>query len=211
MNPAYIGKALLGIISGVPRVTTLDEAGVADASLALARQVADSGFAPSHIVAIANGGIPIARPFSTVFPEAEFVVVTKQRAGTQLKEQSAGFKQLVQQSPDVVTTLFRRLEHWSRYQERDFTREPVVLPPDDGLVWPELQHAPTGIIVVDDAVDTGTSIEFVAASARRRFGPACDVRTAALTISGVNPHARADYALMEGVNIRFFWSKDFKG
>ncbi|WP_171015845.1 phosphoribosyltransferase family protein [Devosia sp. FKR38] len=211
MKPAYLGKALLGIIGGVPRVTTLDEAGVVASSRTLAQQVADSGFSPTHIVAIANGGIPIARPFSTVFPGAEFVVVTKQRAATQLKEQSSGFKQLVQRSPDVVTTFFRRVEHWSRYQERDFARDPIVLPADDGLIWPVLEAAPQRIIVVDDAVDTGTSIEFVAASARRRFGPMCDVRTAALTISGVNPQARADYALMEGVNIRFFWSKDFKG
>lgn len=211
MKPAYLGKALLGIIGGVPRVTTLDEVGVAASSRSLAQQVAESGFAPTHIVAIANGGIPIARPFNVVFPGAEFVIVTKQRAGTQRKEQSAGFKQLVQQSPDVVTTLFRRLEHWSRYEERDFARNPIVLPTEDGLVWPALQTTPERIIVVDDAVDTGTSIEFVAASARRRFGPDCAVRTAALTISGVNPQARADYALMEGVNIRFFWSKDFKG
>lgn len=209
VKPAYFGKALLGILGGVPRVMTLDETGVAKRSLELARKVAED-YSPTHIVAIANGGIPIARPFTMVFPDAEFVVVTKQRAGTQLKESSAGFKHLVQQSPDAVTTLFRRLEHWSRYEERDFARAPVDLPADDGLVWPELKTEPRSIIVVDDAVDTGTSIEYVAASARRRFGPDCTVRTAALTVSGVNPHAGADYALMDGVNIRFFWSKDFK-
>lgn len=211
MRLAYMGKAIGGLLTGFPRVDTLDENGVESHSRRLAELVRNAGFLPTHIVAIANGGIPIAEPFRGVFPDAELLVVTKQRDATRLKEKSAGFKQLVQQSPEVVTTLFRRLEHWSRYKERDFQREPIVLADSGGLMWPDISMPPKRIIVVDDAVDTGTSIEYVVASARRRFGEDCDVRTAALSVSGVNPYAKVDYSLMSGVNIRFFWSRDYKG
>jgi len=207
---AHLGKAINGIARGFPRVVTMGPERVVAESRRLAESVRASGYAPTHVVAIAKGGIAIAEPFHDVFPDAGFMVVTRQRAGTAIKERNGGFRRLVQRAPEGITTLLRRVEHWSRYVERDFARDPVMPDEPDGLVWPDAGPAPQRIVVVDDAVDTGLSIEYVSQSARRRFGPDCQVRMAVLTVSGVNPHARADYALMRGVNIRFFWSKDYR-
>lgn len=200
---------LKGALSSDPKVVTMGEEQVAASARSLAELVAGT-FQPTHVVAIANGGVPVARAVIEAFPEAQLLTVQVQRPGTKAKSSNPGFARLAMRLPYWATTPLRRAEHWWRYKRRDFAEAPLRPEELVSLEWPQIEGG-KHLLIVDDAVDTGLSIERVVADASRYYGKEIEIRTAALTVSGVNPLARCDYHLHRNVNIRFYWSKDYRG
>jgi hypoxanthine phosphoribosyltransferase len=190
-------------------VITVSEPALREASRALGELVLGSGYRPSHVVAIANGGVPVANGMLALFPDVVVVTVKVQRPGTASVKASPALSWLVARLPEFATSILRRAEHWWRYRPRNFSKDPLNPSELLDIDWPEC-GTPRGVLVVDDAVDTGLSLERVVFDVRRRFGDGIDVRTAALTVSGVNPRARCDYYLFRDNNLRFFWAKDYR-
>lgn len=200
-------------LSGTPPVITLDRSDFERDCQILSDTITASGFKPDYIVAIASGGLPVSNRIRLAFPESKLLEVTKRRPTTAVKEANGQLlKRIMKRLPYYATDLLRRAEHWSRYTERDFNVDPVEVPPKE-LVVPEIDllsiPSSARILIVDDAIDTGTTIEFVT-SLFRRHSNHFFIKTAAITVTAVNPYAKSDYFVYYGTNIRFYWSGDFR-
>lgn len=175
------------------RVLTLDSAGVAGACRRLESLCA--GFRPDLVVGIAQGGAEVAWQ---VFPSADHCVVGSPRSHRGVKGRWLSW------FPVWLLDCLRVLELRQR------RRRPIEALPD---LQPDLLErvGKAGcILVVDDAVDSGATLQAVMV-AIRVAAPQAEVRSAVLTVTRSNPLIRPDFCCFaEGTILRFPWSLDAK-
>lgn len=174
-------------------VVTLDRAGVAAACRRLESLCA--GVRPDLIVGIASGGVGVAR---WLFPSAAHGVI-----GTPGLSRLKGrwFSRLPVSVLDALRVVELRLRR----------RKPKSALPEVSDELKEMAGKARCILVVDDAVDSGATLQ-AAMAAMKAAAPDARVLSAVLTSTGSNPLARPDFCCFpEGTILRFPWSVDAKG
>ncbi len=180
------------------KVVTLDNKGFSDACRRLGAQVVASGFRPRIVVGIRTGGEYVALEIAGLFAERPMVVtVDMQRPTTPSKQRLRG---LIRSLPRFVANLLRILESALLSRRKPAPRQLLTLPESLRDV------SDRQILVCDDAVDSGTTLEAVVASLRRA-NPAAEIRSAVLTVTTASPTIRPDYSLFTDL-LRFPWSMD---
>lgn len=174
----------------------------------LSRLIRESGTAYSFIVGIAMGGDHVGRIVAAELSSADtrYVTVVARRPSTRHKTR------LVE---TVLRWLPRRLNDGLRIIEARLLasrKKPekidVEISIDDrqAIASASAPH----ILIVDDAVDSGTTMRSVA-DELRAINPQAILTTAAITQTTSTPLINVDFALYRNNTlIRFPWSKDMK-
>lgn len=187
----------------MPKVVTYDQHNLQSACNKLAEIVHASGFNYDILVAIASGGVFVARCFT----DAPFYIVEQRRKSTGLK--TGRLKSLLRRLPRRVNNLLRIAEsRLSALKARIRPPRPAnALLPDDLMAY--LDANPTArVLIIDDAVDSGATLASVMASIERQ-APAATVEAAAITVTRSHPIANPRFALYrDNTLIRFPWSND---
>ena len=194
-------------------VVTLDEPALATASRGLIEKVLASPYKPTHIVAIASGGLHVAKSMvKYVGPSVSFFEVRVQRPSTESKRTSLAIR-ILPNLPYLVTDRLRLFESYllERLQRKKSREKHRELPESAAA---QLARIPAGsgarVLVVDDAVDSGSTLYGVLVGLRHVKAAGGEVRSAVLTVTHSSPLARPDYYLFERVIFRFPWSYDFR-
>lgn len=183
------------------RVLTLNSTDFQAHCLKLAGQIAADGFRPDCIIGIRNGGAYVAAEMSRAFPEAECIEVSVSRP-THRHKNNALMKSIVRKLPVWLLDALRMAE--SRVaQLRTKAHRNAEINISDKI-------NARNILVVDDAIDTGATLQLVLNALRERFHDA-DIRSAVLTITTPAPCVTSNYFLFNNRTlIRFPWAIDSK-
>lgn len=188
------------------RVITLDNQKFRQQCRLLHEKVSASGFQPDGVIAIATGGVFVA----TEMGYTDFHVVTLQRAGTAVKRRH--MDTLLRHLPYFLTNILRIMESmWLRHRRcrvySNAIQQPMPLPETLDIF---LSTRPARILIVDDAVDSGSTLQGTYDAIRSHL-PDADIRSAVLTVTQPSPAIQPDYTLhSDGTLIRFPWSGDFR-
>jgi len=193
------------------KIETLDACALKQASLRLYDIVVASNYIPTHIVAIATGGVFVAQPIvEQVGADAIYIEVSVQRPSTAGKSK-LNIKRFLKSLPYVVTDQLRRAEAlWlSLRSERE--KGSGELPESCRATLDAIARKPeTRVLVIDDAVDSGRTLASVLGALRPVPEAGGEVRSAVLTVTRKKPQVWPDFSLFDRVLCRFPWSYDFK-
>jgi hypoxanthine phosphoribosyltransferase len=188
-------------------VMHLSAAELDDAAAALGRKVIASGYRPDAVVGIATAGVFVASAMrATVVPDAALLEVASRRPTTRFKDRPI-VRRAVALIPDRLSSGMRRLEH------RVLMRRPSAAAPRVVTMAPDAEAVaralPPGarLLVVDDAVDSGSTMAAVAAFLAS-VAPQAHIRTAVLSASTPDRAPRPDFHLYEGALLSGPWSLD---
>jgi uncharacterized protein len=192
------------------KVRTLRNAALSDAAndlAALAR-----GFDPTLIIGIRSGGYHVAELVAKNLPQATLLPITCRRRSTGGKKAFPIIKDIVRRLPQRVTNPLRILEHIVLTQLRP--SKPGILLPDAeelaGIKYAMLHHSSNRILIVDDAVDSGTTLAATYKALQDIANPATIIKMAAITVTTHSPSIEPDFSLYRYVLCRFPWSLDFR-
>lgn len=194
-------------------VKTLTPALLDAACQQLSQRVKSSGYVPTLIIGIQTGGAEVARLLKRNFPEAEYCEVRISRPGTKQKGKGLTHR-LLQLLPLGICDALRIVE--SRFNEwRSQGKQPVrigklALPIEINLQLNSRPSAESRILVVDDAIDTGATLQMACEQLRSHY-PGVEVRTAVITVTTACPVCEADFYLYHNRTLcRFPWSNDYR-
>lgn len=178
-------------------------AGLCDA---LAEKVRDRVGNPDVILGIRNGGVAVAAAFSAYFPGTRLGYVSARRPSTGKKEKMR-LKRFLRHLPvrllDNLRILEARFLAYSGNPDREVNLDisPEIF---------ELMAVPsTKVVVVDDAVDSGYTLQAVIGELSRIT--TAKLFTAAITATTSAPAVKPDVTLFnDNVLVRFPWSMDAK-
>lgn len=191
-------------------VITLGPEDVAAASRRLIDALLVEGFRPDGVLGIASGGVSIA------YAAAEYCGATTmtcrlQRPSTAGKRKNPIIK-LLPHVPYWISNSLRRFEDWflgvaPRAPQAPAGTESVleIQQALDTIRRKKLKR----ILVVDDAVDSGSTMMRVAAALEELRKDGVEVRTGAIVVSRSEPAYMPDLRIYFGVLCRFPWSHDY--
>lgn len=160
-------------------------------------------FMPDLVVGIANGGVHVAERMFAGVPHAS---VRCRRVDSDSKDRAGRLFGIVRKLPVWMRDLMRKAEALMLARRG---ADNAVRTVECGAEAASLIAASHRILVVDDAVDSGHTLQTVLGRVHR-LAPEAEVRTAALTVTTPNPVVRPDYCLYRnGTLIRFTWSNDY--
>lgn len=196
----------------VKRVVTVTEEGLSALSAQLLAHVRQSDFHPDALIGIATGGLRVV----DAMPAEGLLTMscTLRRPGTERKQTARCVKQLIRRLPVPVCDAIRIAEDFY-LERRPIGEEPPLsdqLLEEAERIGSEVRAADVQrIALVDDAVDSGTTMARVAGVLTRHLPPTVDMRTAVLTTTRVPARSAhvPDYTLFERTLLRFPWSMDF--
>ena len=171
----------------------------------LYRKVLASGFHPTAIV-----GIPTAGRFVMDAMRAEagdsvlMLEAAAKRPTTTDAKKSSTVKQVASRLPTSIQRLLRALELHLVTKRLPRARTVVI---SDANRASLLGLSAARLLVVDDSVDTGATLEAVVKELRR-IRPDADVKTAALAVSLPKLRVPVDFVLHNDVLIQGPWSVD---
>lgn len=184
------------------RVITLNRRDFPAACLRLQKAVA-ADFTPDLIIGIATGGEYVA---AGVFPDVAHASVALHRPSTADKERASLIFRILRRSPRRLADALRIVEARILALRGHSHKIPPFTLPDD--VREAIAQA-RNILVVDDAVDSGATLQAVLKAVAEVPGTR-DVRSAVITVTTSSPRVSPDYALYRNSTlIRFPWSKDY--
>jgi hypoxanthine phosphoribosyltransferase len=182
-----------------------------EAACASLMNLASASYAPTLLVGIRTGGLFVAESMARSHPTALPVLsLTCRRAGTKTKSRIPGLNQMLVSLPQGMVDKLRLLEH--RVLSARRARLAVVPEVDqqEAKTIAEAVAAAPGarILVVDDAVDSGLTLNAVLELLRGNTPAGTELRSAVITVTLDAPRVEPDYALYRGVLCRFPWSFD---
>lgn len=152
---------------------------------------------PDVVLGIASGGVYVADEIFSGLPHAQ---VACRRPSTSRKERHSRLTAMLRHMPIWMCDMLRRIEaHMLAGRERPV---PAVEVPRSVI------DAKT-ILVVDDAVDSGATMQAVVRTVEKA-NPAAHVVTAAVVVTTKTPAVRPDYHLYDNILIRFPWAHDYR-
>jgi hypothetical protein len=197
------------------RVLTLDQPALKDAAQRL-YALAQRDFAPQLIVGVRTGGY-LAAELMDLQDGAILLPLTSQRPGTSIspgteaKNRSSFFKHWLRRLPYFVNDRLRIFEHRVLLRKANRTKGERTLRSDElEAIAAAVAEGRTRILIVDDAVDSGSTLLAVSARLCELTGSGGIVRTAAITVTTPRPLVEPDYILYRNVLCRFHWSFDFR-
>lgn len=194
------------------QVVTFTPSLLSAACCQLARQVMESGFIPEVVIGICNGGAQVARSMTKLLPaEALYCEVSISRPSTLHKRQTYTHR-LLRHLPLWLCDVLRMLEsRVAAYRSSQVSPERIgnlELSPE---VTSLLNTRPGRVLIIDDAIDSGATMQKVCSQLQARF-PDAQIRLAAITVTTQHPVVDADYSLYHNSTLcRFPWSNDYRG
>ena len=188
------------------RVITLNKQAVFNASQIIVKQIRDSLWIPDLVIGIASGGVFIARNIMEIGNfNTEYYEITCRRISTNRKKRLVLNKYL-HLIPKSINNNLRILEHYIRLITNNLFQNKSVIDVDENLdIILALQK--NRILIVDDAVDSGETMNIVRSFIIKNNATA-DIKTAAITQTWKKPLISADYCIYHCILIRFPWSAD---
>lgn len=159
-------------------------------------------FAPDLVIGIKTGGEYVAE---RMFSEAAHVAVLLQRPSSKLKKNSI-FK-ILRMLPTPVLNQMRMIESELLRLRNTKTIEHFKLPEN----VQQILHGKERILIVDDSIDSGSTMKQVRDAVRRVTPETAKIKTAVITVTTRNPILQPDFCIYNNrILIRFPWSKDAK-
>lgn len=200
------------IISRPGGVVSLDRRRFDEVCAELMRHVLDDR-APDVLIGIRTGGLVVAEAMAKAAGGTMPVLaMTCRRPSSRHKPTSSRVRHLVAQLPRPLLDQLRVVEHAL------LTRRPPTVPHGeyqfdeselhDLDAWLAASGAAPSMLIVDDAVDSGTTLSVVLGAIRRRAPRTAAIRSAAITVTTERPLVHPDYALYHRQLCRFPWSLD---
>lgn len=200
------------IISRPGGVVSLDRKRFNDVCAELMRHVSDDR-RPDALIGIRTGGLVVAEAMAKAAGgDMPVFSVTCRRPSSRHKPTSSTVRRVVAHLPRPLLDQLRVLEH------AVLTRKPAAAPQgeyqfdEDELhdveSWMRSSGERPSVLIVDDAVDSGTTLSLVLDAVRRRAPRAATIRSAAITVTTERPLTLPDYALYHRQLCRFPWSLD---
>lgn len=162
------------------------------------------------IIGIHSGGAIVAQHvfLTELFKNTHLIDIATQRPSTQYKKK---FRVDIVLSflPLWICNLLRVVETQyaiKRFNSKSPVNRDVIVKDVD---YAKIRKAER-ILIIDDAVDSGSTLLAVCKYIHH-LNPLAEVKTAALTVTFPQPIQRPDFALHEGVLLRFPWAADAKG
>lgn len=178
----------------------------------LAQKVSDS-YAPDLIIGVLTGGGYIARKINDLIPNKsnrKYIEVKIQRTTTKQKD-SKLISFILKYSPTFLLNKLRILESIIseyRTQKHNPKREGKIILTEG--IDSYLKEAPRKILIVDDAIDSGATIDLIHKYLSTNY-PLSEVKIAVITVTTRRPLIEADFYLYHNqILVRFPWSKDVK-
>lgn len=177
----------------------------------LAETIEGSAKSYDLYVGVATGGKFVAeKVHDNISASAPLMIVKRQRPGTGAKKKFGSLKKIISILPTFIQDALRVVE--SRIAEHRFENNrhlprkkntveiltPAVRLPQDGV---------RSILIIDDAVDSGATLEDVKNHVANMF-PGSQIHTAALTVTHRNPLIRPDYVLHQHAIVKCPWALD---
>jgi hypoxanthine phosphoribosyltransferase len=189
-------------------VITLNPASFTKACISLAEEIEKSGN-PDLIVTIPRAGEYIHNEIlkNELFKTASHVNLTIQRPSTKHK-QKLKIGKLLKILPVCINNFLRKSE--SFYQELVFyfalqKNKSVLLFTEETKEKIELCN---NIVIIDDAIDSGKSIDTVLSFIHKNNQNA-HIRVAVITTTFTRPKVQPEISLFKHQLIRFHWSEDY--
>ena len=163
------------------------------------------------IVAVAEGGIPVAEMVQQIFIEQnlnpEIFKIKVQRPSTKQKKSGKFRKEILQSVfkilPKFLLNKLRVLEH--SYLSKNKIEEREIIQTD------ELKSTQFDLVlIVDDAVDSGITMKKVLEFMQGKLKNSPKIKTLAVAVTQKNPVFFPDFCMFRDVLIRFPWSLDGK-
>lgn len=182
------------------RVKTLHKEDL-KAHCTLLQEKVSADFRPDLIVGIASGGVIVAEQMFRSLPH---ISVDLRRPGTATKSRMAPLMRIVRRFPE-------RLRNGLRIAEARLLAAKTKKPSDAMALRVEVPSKEfSNILVVDDAVDSGVTLQTVLKAVRAAC-PGTDIRSAAITVTTTQPIALPDYYIYNNQTLlRFPWSNDYQ-
>lgn len=186
-------------------IHTLDQAALTQAALTLAAQA--KAFAPQLVIGIRSGGYVVAQAAMPVWPQARLLPMTCRRASSRRK--GSRLKAVLRRLPRAVNDALRIAEHMALTQWR--TPLPGFFIPDAqelAAIEAALRECSGArILIVDDAVDSGATLQSVTGLIKS-LAPKASIKAAAITVTTKRPLLQPDFFLYRYVLCRFPWALD---
>ena len=207
------------------KIKTLNDADLREAAIAL-NALVFKDFLPDIIIGIKTGGYIVAEQMAREAAHKPLLLaVSMQRESTKKK---AKLKNILRHFPYFITDKLRILEHrWLfRHCEKSQATKQSTVEQKSGLPrslkslamteTEDLRDVLRGrenakILIVDDAVDSGRTLQDVLFAVREAADLSCEIRSAAITLTTDFSIINPDYLLYKNVLCRFPWSFDFRG
>jgi hypoxanthine phosphoribosyltransferase len=193
-------------------VVSLDRRRFDDVCAELMRHVTND-HCPDAIIGIRTGGLVVAEAMAKAAGgDVPVLAVTCRRPSSRHKPSSSVVRRAVAHLPRPLLDQLRVIEH------AVLTRKPAAAPQgeyqfDENELhdlddWMAGSGQRPSLLIVDDAVDSGTTLSIVLGAIRQRAPRAATIRSAAITVTTERPLASPDYALFHRQLCRFPWSLD---
>lgn len=164
-------------------------------------EIVSRDYVPDLIIGIENGG---ARVAESMFEGITHKSVRCRRPSSESKDRATRTMELIRSLPEWLRNFLRMTEAALLSLKRTNRLVPPVELPAD------LLKGAKKILVVDDAVDSGTTLLAVLTALRYQPGER-EIKSAVLTVTTNNPVETADYSIYNNRTLlRFPWSKDYR-
>lgn len=181
------------------RVITYDEKDIKEGCRQLADKITRNNFKPELILGVKTGGVDIAKGLHKYFPTSDLKfcsVKKKSHAG-----KTRRIKNHLKKLPRFILDFLRIIEARFLFHLRSRTSVDEVILPD------EIDKKNT-FLIVDDALDTGTTLQSIIAELKLKNQKAA-IQTAVFTVTTKQPVIFPDYTLFNNQTLlRFPWSRD---
>jgi hypothetical protein len=189
------------------QVITLSPSEFQDEARLLLQRIQED-FRPDLLIGIASGGLRVAQAMHGG-EGPEILACRLRRPNTERKK---FFAWLLRCLPYTMTDRLRRLE------DRRASAEPLraaeatedLLLDLDRIAKRAASIGAVRIVVVDDAVDSGATLQCVVRELQSCVHESTQIRSAVLTRTRDNSLILPDYKLHQGVLFRFPWSFDYR-
>lgn len=167
-----------------------------DLSYDLAKKVNKSDFKPQHILYIERAGLFIAHEIASYY-SCPLSGIYANRTGTKIKSK---IRFILRHLPRSITHLLLQIELRSNVH--------AVKKERNVYMEVELPSKELDMLLVDDAVDTGFSLNAVLKFLKTNGYVGDKMKTAVLTTTQKDPISRPDITLFEEITFAFPWSYD---
>lgn len=152
---------------------------------------------------LAENVIEIAKELSSNSIDIQFVKC--QRPTTAIKKNMKIFREILNKLPVFLLNQLRVLEYYflNNKYKKNYHRNIIL---DENIDFQQYEK----IMIVDDAVDSGATLQKVYNFVKEKVSNNVDIKTLVVVSTSKTPIILPDYCLYKGVLLRFPWSMDSK-
>jgi hypoxanthine phosphoribosyltransferase len=188
------------------QVITLSSAALNKACESLSQIIIDNlACAPDAVIGIRNGGAVVADMLAKHLGVDVVAYADASRPG---KKSRSFVAPMLKSIPTAIADLLRRVESFALRFSPGKQRN-IAFNSTDGIKSLLSKDKHSNLLIVDDAVDSGITLNGVVAHIATLY-PDANILTATITVTTPNPVEMPDFSLFRNTLIRFPWSADFK-